>query len=384
MEKYKVDSTEYGITVYWYLSPGGTDNYTPQSLETRTNYYGDRDGIITFIEDTDMTWSVSSGAISVQTMSAERQGYRTTDKQVFWTTTSVGQTAEFKFAIKKPFSGLFEVALTKAPDYGIYEFSLDGKPIGEKIDGYNTKVTNTGLYILGNTKLSAGSHTLTVTVTGKNTASSNYYFGLDVIALDPDVGRSDIIEGENMNAARVTTGQVTYQHILYPGDFVGNKRNYQLWWTTTGANSLFEGGILDLDLVIQKTAKIELKGYFLYALDYGIFDVYLDDELIKQIDLYKYSEVIRKTVHLGDFDLTAGQHKLSFKAVGKRGTNYMLGLDCLMLKELGEIANATTEEIPTVTNEPTTTPATGSVSVYFLCLLAIGAVVVMRLKNTHL
>jgi hypothetical protein len=38
--KYTNDSfTRYGMTPYWYLSPGGTDSYRPQSLNARTNYY---------------------------------------------------------------------------------------------------------------------------------------------------------------------------------------------------------------------------------------------------------------------------------------------------------------------------------------------------------
>jgi hypothetical protein len=75
--------------------------------------------------------------------------------------------------------------MTKAPDYGIVQYYLDGEKVGEPIDLYATKVEPTGNVKLGDFDLSAGEHVLTVEIVGANDkAVKSYMFGLDRIFLE--------------------------------------------------------------------------------------------------------------------------------------------------------------------------------------------------------
>ncbi len=108
-----------------------------------------------------------------------------TDSQLFWPTTAIGHTLEVSFNV--PAAGNYELkaSLTKAADYGNLSFELDGSPLtGVDFNGYNNGVI-TELHSLGAHTLSAGSHTLKLTVIGKAANSSNYFAGVDFLRIEP-------------------------------------------------------------------------------------------------------------------------------------------------------------------------------------------------------
>ena len=56
------------------------------------------------------------------------------------------------------------VGLTKARDYGIVQFWLDGKKAGKPIDLYDPEVVPTGPIMLGDFDLTQGRHKLIVEI----------------------------------------------------------------------------------------------------------------------------------------------------------------------------------------------------------------------------
>jgi len=89
-----------------------------------------------------------------------------------------------------PADGKYEVTayLTKARDYGVIQFSLDGKPLGKPIDGYEPeKVVSTGPISLGTVELKKGNAVLRVEAVGTNEKSTGirHMWGLDCIVLKP-------------------------------------------------------------------------------------------------------------------------------------------------------------------------------------------------------
>jgi len=84
-----------------------------------------------------------------------------------------------------PESATYNVStvFSRAPDFGIYEFSIDGRRIGERQDGFAPAIQRSQPTELGAVDLAEGSHTFTLTVVEKNAQSSNYFAGLDVIEL---------------------------------------------------------------------------------------------------------------------------------------------------------------------------------------------------------
>jgi hypothetical protein len=103
--------------------------------------------------------------------------------QLWWVCRKQGATLDLE--LPEPAPGEYDVsaAFTRAGDYGIATFSLDGQPLGEPVDLYapSPQVLHTGSIDLGHVHLGPAPHTLRVTMTGKNPASTSFLFGLDWI-----------------------------------------------------------------------------------------------------------------------------------------------------------------------------------------------------------
>ncbi|MGD8240604.1 MAG: DUF2961 domain-containing protein [Armatimonadota bacterium] len=77
---------------------------------------------------------------------------------------------------------LIYALLTVSYDYGIWQFSVDGEPLGEPHDMYSED-THVEEVKLGVRQLAAGEHVLEVRTVGKNPASDGVYMGLDALEL---------------------------------------------------------------------------------------------------------------------------------------------------------------------------------------------------------
>ena len=76
---------------------------------------------------------------------------------------------------------------TRAPEYGIHQVSLNGKPLGEPRDLWSHVVSAQEDIDLGIHRLRGEGNQLTVVVTGSNPRgpSPGYDFGLDALQLVP-------------------------------------------------------------------------------------------------------------------------------------------------------------------------------------------------------
>jgi hypothetical protein len=99
--------------------------------------------------------------------------------QLVWICPTSEQELTVSFEVTEAGSGL-RLGFTKAPDYGTFELSLDGKKIGENVDLYDPKVVHT-VHNIADVKTRAGRHTLSFKGVGKNERSTRYFFGLDYI-----------------------------------------------------------------------------------------------------------------------------------------------------------------------------------------------------------
>ena len=71
---------------------------------------------------------------------------------------------------------------TKAPDFGIYQFTLDGVKLGGPVDFYDPKIVNEECQLLDFWP-EPGQYTLRMECTGKNIASSGYSCGVESLRL---------------------------------------------------------------------------------------------------------------------------------------------------------------------------------------------------------
>ncbi len=126
----------------------------------------------------------TGGRVSTQAMSNFSLGEWKNDDQLFWGDPALGEELELDLPVKSDGPQRLSVVLTRAGDYGIVQFSLDGRKIGPEIDLYCGYVTTTPPILLGTADLSAGSHKLTVKSVGANEkAEKRHMFGLDRIIL---------------------------------------------------------------------------------------------------------------------------------------------------------------------------------------------------------
>lgn len=104
-------------------------------------------------------------------------------KQLWFRGAKAGDLVTVNFDV--PVTGTFGVSavLTRAADYGIAQFAVDGKDLGQPVDNYQPAGVGTVTRELGTIELTAGQHSLTMAATAKNAAALSYMIGLDVLAL---------------------------------------------------------------------------------------------------------------------------------------------------------------------------------------------------------
>jgi WD40 repeat protein len=105
-------------------------------------------------------------------------------KQLFCQT-EVGGFLELEIQVPQGGAYTLDVSLTRAPNYGRVEVTLDGQRVGSDFDGFAAKVTPPTRVSLGCVELSRGSHRLRFTAVGKNTQATGCAMGIDCLELRP-------------------------------------------------------------------------------------------------------------------------------------------------------------------------------------------------------
>ncbi|RMG00462.1 MAG: DUF2961 domain-containing protein [Planctomycetota bacterium] len=185
IEKYfrtEEKGTQYAVTVCWYLNAEGNDPYRPVPVESRHGYYvktPPQAGGFKILNE-------PNGNVGTQGMAGFPLGKWTNNDQLWWTGAHPGDVLELSLPVEADGTYRVAVVLTKARDYGIVRFAVDGTPIGEPIDLYNPQVVRTEPITLGSLELTKGDHVLSVTIVGANPkAIKAYMFGLDEVRLEP-------------------------------------------------------------------------------------------------------------------------------------------------------------------------------------------------------
>lgn len=182
----------YAATSYWYARTGASDAFRPpdpQTLRTIPSLPPPF-RIPGIIEGESLRILGKSGNFEAgpQDMSGFADGRWSGDAQLWVRPAKVREWVDL--AVPVPEDGRYRVVvyLTRARDYGKVRFSLDGKPIGGPVDGFEPNaVVSTGPIGLGEVDLKKGAGTLRVEVVGTNERSSGlrYMWGLDGIELRP-------------------------------------------------------------------------------------------------------------------------------------------------------------------------------------------------------
>jgi hypothetical protein len=187
IEKYFPNSrpTLYACTAYWYLAPGGDDPYSPVPAAERTGFYQfSRPTVKGTLEGERLNaLEVSGGNVQTQAMGGFGDSW-SGDAQLWWTGPKPGDRLILAVPVREADTYELKAQLTKANDYGVVQFWMDGAKIGAPIDLYSPSVAPSGVLSLGKVTLTAGEHRLGVEITGANEqAIRSYMFGLDYLML---------------------------------------------------------------------------------------------------------------------------------------------------------------------------------------------------------
>lgn len=136
------------------------------------------------IEGEKLTVLSKTGSVEGQDMAMFGDKW-SSEAQLWWTQAKPGDKLSLGFKARKAGPKHVLVRLTKAVDYGIVQFSVNGKKAGEPIDLYNPDVVATPEIDLGEFDLAAGQNTLGIEIVGTNEKSigDRYMCGLDYIKL---------------------------------------------------------------------------------------------------------------------------------------------------------------------------------------------------------
>jgi hypothetical protein len=125
-------------------------------------------------------------------------------------------------------------------------------------------------------------------------------------------------------------GNVETQAMAHFGAGKWNHDN-QLWWTHAKP-----GDELEVVFDVKQTGKYQVVVTLTKARDYGIVQLSVDDQKAGEpIDLYDPAVIPSGPIELGEFNLDAGQHRLTVEIVGaneKAVKAYMFGLDQIILR----------------------------------------------------
>jgi len=183
----------YAAVSYWYARPGATDNFVPADAAALRKLPAPPPPhqIAGAIEAEHMKFlAMSKPEFEVDPQLMVEFGEHWSNNEQLWARPNGGnQWVELRLPV--PADGRYKLIayLTKARDYGIIQFAVNGHVLGRPFDGFNAgKVIATGPVELGTLDLKKGGATLRVTTIGTNPRSqgNRYMWGLDCIVLKRD------------------------------------------------------------------------------------------------------------------------------------------------------------------------------------------------------
>jgi lysophospholipase L1-like esterase len=254
--------------------------------------------------------------------------------QLLFNSSSAGET--FTIPLTVPNAGTWQLGadMTTAPHYGDVAVYLDqstsdinlGGTATTPFDGYNPVVSNSYLD-LGTQTLTAGTHTLTFTITGQDPDSEGYQAGINYLTLSP----TNRYEADSLTWSGTNTAGTLSQQCQAEPSW---SDNCQLLLANTEQGTSFTVSFTvpvesDYALGVNLTTGVSY-GKLRFDLDPATTGINLDATASEPIDTYKGS-LSSQYVFLGAVHLTAGTHVLEVTVVGKdpssTGDQYDAGLN---------------------------------------------------------
>ncbi|ACU72498.1 hypothetical protein Caci_3593 [Catenulispora acidiphila DSM 44928] len=272
-----------GAYVMFLTPPGSSaaDVTTDDAVTSGTDHFGYSAG-----------WGTASGVADLHNGTAH------------WSSTA-GGTATYTFT-----GGDVTIWGVKDHDQGIAGFSVDGGPVTYADDYATTRAAQAPLW--SSSGLGAGTHTVTVSVTGtKNSASSNDIIALDDATVSPNVATIDDATTSGTN------------HFAYNGT----------WGAASGFGDL-SGGTVHWSNTIGSTTTLAFTGtgatvYGVKDVDQGIATYSVDGGTARSVDHYSATRTPGASLFAVS-GLSSGNHTITITVTGSKNaasTNDIIALD---------------------------------------------------------
>ena len=185
-------TVNYAATSYWYARPGATDDFEPVDAKVLQNIpsppppfkiNGALEG-----ESLKVLGKSSDFPLGRQEVREYGENKWSGGAQLWAQPPKVGEWADLELPVSADGKYQVVVYLTKARDYGVVQFSVDGKPLGKPTDCFEPeKVLATGPIDLSTAELKKGNAVLRVEVVGTNEKAVGLrtMWGLDCVVLKP-------------------------------------------------------------------------------------------------------------------------------------------------------------------------------------------------------
>jgi len=317
--------------------------------------------------------------------------YGSDDGSHLFARTKEGNEIVFKVSVESAGKYDITVAYTCYRDFGKFEVSLDGTKIGE-FDALSADAIIVKTMVAENIELTAGDHDLKVKCLGKNEASVGTVLGIDFITFVKDDGSIPMADIKYAGSSGLLAAIKSHTLTGAPHD-QGLSKDYG----SDDGSHLFartkEGNEIVFKVSVESAGKYDITVAYTCYRDFGKFEVSLDGTKIGEFDALSADAVIVKTMVAENIELTAGDHEIKVKCLGKNEASVgtVLGIDYMRLLQKSAAATTTaatvTTAAPTATTAPaatpTPTPTTGDGVLAFvsLALVALGAAAIISKRK---
>ena len=245
-----------------------------------------------------------------------------------WNPTSTGSYLRLPISATDAGDYTLELGIAKLPNSAAVAAQVDSGEIQSTVETADkSKEGRKSVRMADSMHLSAGAHLLTLYYKGQDPTVTSPTLVLDFIRL-LKYKYPFSLEAESLTVLDHKEGDVSNQDMTGFGpNWSGNS---QFWFTGKKA-----GAEATLELPVQAAGRYNLVIYYTTAGDYGTSQVLIDGTPVGDpTDCYSQGVRAKGRTSLGAIDLTAGSHKITFRAVGKnaKSTNYLIGVDAIGLE----------------------------------------------------
>lgn len=238
--------------------------------------------------------------------------------------------AYVKLPITVPVDALYtlELGVGRLPNSARIAAQIDNGDVLPAVDTADKEKTGRKNVRLGdNLHLSPGAHTLVLTYKGGDPSISEHMLLLDYIKL-LKYRYTHSVEAESLKVLDHKGGDAQTQDMAGFGN--GWSGDSQFWFVCHE-----KGGEATLELPVQPAGKYTLAVYFTTAKDYGIVQTLVDGMPVgSPTDCFTTDVRAKGRTELGTVDLTAGPHRITFRAIDKNksSSSYLIGVDAIGLE----------------------------------------------------